>query len=212
MADTNQSSGTPIWFYPVTWALVIIGWLIVNWQNNRREERKEIRTALSKIFDDVAALQNEAITYHTSASRNFNLETKIVMMESRLSEHLSYLRIRNSSYTSEYASFVDSIMLNNFESSTFFRQAPSSIIIESIRDTSSELESALELEFSNLFRGNFVTKTAALIKQAIEQQLILGGLARFVERKSEWIMILLAYLFLGYIIAYTLKLIPLSKI
>ncbi|WP_146151436.1 hypothetical protein [Pseudomonas sp. R9.37] len=212
MADTNQSSGTPIWFYPVTWALVIIGWLIVNWQNNRREERKEIRTALSKIFEDVAALQNEAITYHTSANRNFNLETKIVMMESRLSEHLSYLRIRNSSYTSEYASFVDSIMLNNFESSTFFRQAPSSIIIESIRDTSSELESALELEFSNLFRGNFVTKTAALIKQAIEQQLILGGLARFVERKSEWIMILLAYLFLGYIIAYTLKLIPLSKV
>jgi hypothetical protein len=210
MADTNQGNGTPIWFYPVTWALVIIGWLIVNWQNNRREERKEIRAALTKIFEDVSALQDEAITYHTSARRNFNLETKIVMMESRLSEHLSYLRIRSSSYTSEYSKFVDSITLDNFESSVFFRQAPSSIIVESIRDTSSELESALELEFSSLFRGNFVTKTAALIRQAIEQQFIIGCFVRFVERKSEWIIILVAYLFLVYVIAYTLKLIPLS--
>lgn len=210
MADTNQGNGTPIWFYPVTWALVIIGWLIVNWQNNRREERKEIRTALTKIFEDIKSLQDEAIAYHTSARRNFNLETKIVMMESRLSEHLSYLRIRNSSYTSEYSEFVDSIMLENFESSAFSRQALSSTIIESIRDTSSELESALELEFSSLFRGNFITKTAALIKQAIEQQLIVGGFVRFIDRKSEWLMILIAYLFLVYMMVYTLKLIPLS--
>ncbi|WP_063030615.1 hypothetical protein [Pseudomonas yamanorum] len=204
----SQGNGTPIWFYPVTWALVIVGWLIVNWQNNRREERKEIRTALAKIFDDIDSLQREAITYHTAKRKNFNLETQIVMMESRLSEHLGYLRIRNSSYMDQYSLFVDAITLDNFQSATFIRQAPSSLIIENIRDTSSDLESALELEFSKLFRGNFVTKTGALIKQAIEQQFLLGGFARFMDRKSEAIITLTAYIFLVGFIFYALRLIP----
>jgi hypothetical protein len=208
MAEVNQGNGTPIWFYPVTWALVIVGWLIVNWQNNRREERKEIRAALAKIFEDIDALQKEAITYHTSKRKNYNLETTIVMMESRLSEHLGYLRIRNSSYIHEYSSFVDAITLDNFQSSIFSRQAPSSVIVENIRDTSSELESALELEFSNLFRGNFVTKTAALIKQALEQQFLLGGFARFVDRRTEAIITLLGYIIFVSFMAYALHLIP----
>ncbi len=155
MPGQSQGSGIPFWFYPVTWALVVIGWLIVNWQNNRREERKELRAALSQIYEDIGTVQKKALKYHKSISRDQKLETKIIIMQKKLSEHLSFLRLRNSSFVSEYSDFIDAITLENFESVAFVQQTQGSPILDNIIDTAIELESALELEFAMLFSEGF---------------------------------------------------------
>ena len=208
MPGSSQGNGTPFWFYPVTWILVVVGWLIVNWQNNRREERKEIRTALSQIYIDIESLQKKAIKYHKSAKRNVKLETQIIIMERKLSEHLSYLRLRDSSYGPSYSLFIDAITLDNFESPTFAQQASTSEILEDIRDYASELESALELEFSNLFRGGFIVKTITLAKQIKEQGTPIGAILNFLEKRHVGIFTIIAYLGFTIFMGYVVSLVP----
>lgn len=208
MLGTAQNNGIPFWFHPVTWTLVIVGWLIVNWQNNRREDRKEIRAALTKIYSDINDLQQEAINFHTSKRQDFNLESKIVLTQGRLTDHLGHLRIRSSSYFTQLSAFIDAITLENFQDSKFTRQAISSELVDNIRDTANELEAALENEFSQLFRGGFITKTIALYRETKEQIKPIGTALYFLEKWQCGIIILLAYLGFAVFFGYVLHIIP----
>lgn len=208
MPGQNQGNGIPFWFYPVTWALVVVGWLIVNWQNNRREERKELRAALSQMYEDIDSLQKKALKYHKSISRDLKLETKIIIMQKKLSEHLSFLRLRNSSFVGEYSNFIDAITLKNFESGAFMQQKQGSPILDSIIDTAIELESALELEFAMLFRKGFFTKTVTLVSQVIEEGAPVGRIMEFIYRYREGFITFLAYLFFVLFMGYVVSLVP----
>ncbi|WP_346397552.1 hypothetical protein [Pseudomonas syringae] len=211
MPGQSQGSGIPFWFYPVTWALVVIGWLIVNWQNNRREERKELRAALSQIYEDIGTVQKKALKYHKSISRDQKLETKIIIMQKKLSEHLSFLRLRNSSFVSEYSDFIDAITLENFESVAFVQQTQGSPILDNIIDTAIELESALELEFAMLFRKGFITKTFTLVRQVLEEGAPVGQAMEFTYQHRQPIITFFAYLFFVLFIGYVVSLVPIPQ-
>ncbi|WP_346400140.1 hypothetical protein [Pseudomonas syringae] len=208
MPGQSQGNAIQFWFYPITWALVVIGWLIVNWQNNRREERKELRAALSQIYEDIGAVQKKALKYHKSVSRNQKLETNIIIMQKKLSEHLSFLRLRNSSFISEYSNFVDAITLDNFESVKFIQQNQGSPILDNIIDTAIELESALELEFAMLFRKSFFTKTVTLLRQAVEEGTPVGQVMEFFYNYREPIITFFAYVFFVLFMGYVVSLVP----
>jgi hypothetical protein len=194
MAGEQQVNGIPLWIHPITWLTVILGWVIVNWQNNRREERKEIRTALTQISSDIDALTNLAIEYHTSSRRAYKLEVSIIIKERQLSEKLSFLRLRNSAYSNQYTSFADAITLENFETTSFKKQSQYSQIIESIRDAASDLISALELEYSELFRSGAFIRIFAYWRQQKEQEGLLGALIAFSRRNQEGIMFVFIYI------------------
>lgn len=213
MALPNDAAATQgiTWFNLTTWVLVVAGWIILNWQNNRREERKEIRAALTDLVSEISSLEKLSIKYHKSENRNDKIELKITSLEKKLSEHLSYLRLRSSSYTAEYTAFVDSVMLENFQSAEFCRQEGNSEFIERIRDNASELESALELEFSSLFRGSFTTRFVSSVRHTLEQSGLFPSLLRFLAGKQNSIITLMAYLFLACFFGYILSLVPLKN-
>lgn len=203
--------GLGVWFYVITWALVISGWIIVNWQNNRREDRKEIRSALNQIYADIDALQKKSIKYHKSSERNLKAEAKINIMNRRLSEHLGHLGLRLSSYSEEYAQFIDSITMENFETTTFTQQKEGDLILDRIRDNSSYLESALENEFSSLFRGGATDKLLASFRHLREKASPLGKLVSFIDRRQEGIITFIAYVFFVLFIGYVTSLVPPQK-
>src|SRR5689334_20212946 len=64
-ADCPQSSALT---NSITWLLIIAGWLIVNWQSNLRETRKEIRERLDCLRDDTLRLEDLALQHHTVAN------------------------------------------------------------------------------------------------------------------------------------------------
>ncbi|MFP3849112.1 hypothetical protein [Pseudomonas sp. W5-01] len=208
----TPSGGVPVqgitWFNLTTWILVVAGWIILNWQNNRREERKEIRAALTYLVTEISSLEKMSIKYHKSTQRNEKIELKISSLEKKLSEHLSYLRLRNSAYTAEYSAFVDSIMLENFQSAAFTQKNGNSEFIERIRDNASELESALELEFSNLFRGSFATRLTSSVKHTLELRGAIPSVLRFLISQQQAIITLFAYIFLACFFGYVLSLVP----
>jgi hypothetical protein len=62
MADCKEPSA---WGDVVTWLLVIVGWLVVNWQSNLRETRKEIRERIDCLRDDILKLEDLSTRHHT---------------------------------------------------------------------------------------------------------------------------------------------------
>ena len=60
-----------------TLVTVIVGWIVVNWQNNNREERKEVRSSLSDVHEEITKLEDIAIEYHTAESRSKTNEREI---------------------------------------------------------------------------------------------------------------------------------------
>jgi predicted nuclease with TOPRIM domain len=148
----------------LTFITVITGWVIVNWQNNKREERKELRSSLNDIVTNIEALEEDAIRYHTSLDRNIPLEKSITLKITRLSAKVRYLRFESESLKSNFIELKKSITLDNFETSRFSQQTPESDLIDSISYSSDQLKDSLEDEFSKLYRGPLRYRLSAGIR------------------------------------------------
>ena len=71
------ASGALVSNYAVTWVVIILGWFIVNHQNNKRETRKEIRTQLDIFTKKIKLLEDNSIRYHKNAHHDPNLSKTI---------------------------------------------------------------------------------------------------------------------------------------
>lgn len=146
MADSN-------WGSAVTWGLVILGWVIVNRQNNNRETRKEIRAALFDLYKLLDEIEDEAVKYHTS-------ETPDGILGRRIKRNLSQLSLRiklasrgllKCKTAVLVAAFRRSITWENFETSNFKQKAPEDRFFEVILDAKRSLISVLDSAFNNRF-------------------------------------------------------------
>lgn len=148
----------------LTLITVITGWIIVNWQNNKREERKELRSSLNEIISSIENLEEDAIRYHTSLERTVNLEKTITLKITRLSSKIRYLRFESDSLKRSFIDLKKSITLYNFETKRFSQQTLESDLVEDINYASDQLKDALENEFSKLYRGPFRYRISAAIQ------------------------------------------------
>lgn len=135
-------------YYPFFNMLVIIlGWMVINHQNNRREIRKEIRSALDKIQDLMTDLTTKAIDYHTN-KRSKSAEEWIVARASLLSQRTQIiaetLGIDRSEAINQYK---NALMEQNFGA----QQHPlddTDELLKKIRHQAQQLSLALEKDFA----------------------------------------------------------------
>ncbi|WP_110946436.1 hypothetical protein [Pseudomonas bohemica] len=144
---------------------VVLGWIVVNWQNNNREERKEVRSSLSEAIEEITSLEDEAVKYHSADSRSAEGEREITKRITRLSSRIRHLGIESDESRRLFIRFKQSMTLDNFETNRFSQQGTDSEILEMISMRSEELQDALETQFSRLFRGPFLHRLAASIRQ-----------------------------------------------
>lgn len=52
----------------VTWALVFGGWWVNNWQNAKRDARKELRERIDNLIDEAWSIEDLCIVYLTSTT------------------------------------------------------------------------------------------------------------------------------------------------
>lgn len=161
--DTTPGIFTSI-LTPIT---VILGWIIVNWQNNKREERKELRSALTEIIDHTVLLEDSASRYHQADERNISLEKEINLKITRLSAKIRYLRFESESIKLAFIELKKSITLDNFETNKFKKMDFDSDIVESIYISGDFLKDKLEDEFSKLYRGPLRYRLSAAIRNFI---------------------------------------------
>lgn len=149
----------------LTLITVIIGWIIVNWQNNNREERKEVRASLSATLEEIVVIEDLAIEYHCAAVRSKIQEKEITKRITRLSSKVRHLRFENKGINTTFIKLKQAMTLDNFETNRFKSQDLDSEILESIGMYSEQLQDELESEFSKSFRAPFIYRLASAIRR-----------------------------------------------
>jgi hypothetical protein len=138
----------------ITWLLVILGWYLVNRQNNAREKRKELRALLDqtqKLLDDI---ETQAIAYHTveaTGERAFFLKCTI---SQKLKHKLDVLSRRSLNLESSLTLLKElrkSITLNNFDSASYEKKELSDPLVRDIWLSKDRLSHELEKCFARKY-------------------------------------------------------------
>ena len=153
MADPVATT-IPLWRSVITWGLIAVGWLIINWQNNYRETRKERRAILDRLRNELSQLESKAIKLHTSAQLDQQLLIEVTRQIKRIWPQIEILgatKINNIKYLTY--NLRRAITLHNTDISTFAKQHPGSSLLINISDAIDTLINALELDFTNKYHN-----------------------------------------------------------
>lgn len=138
----------------VSWLIVIVGWIVINHQNNQRETRKELRTAIDTVEKYILDTEKSAIQFHTakySESTAKELMVEIDRIDSRI-ELISRATKDELTLKRAFISFRQAITLYNFDRSNHQVESDQSEIIDNISGASNSIFQALEQCFATSFR------------------------------------------------------------
>lgn len=136
----------------MTWLLIVIGWLLVNRQNNLRESRKETRSMADAAKKLTIELKLNAVTYLTSTKNELASEIKssLELLEIELERFPDFSN--GSRLMDKYNQFVESITCDDFESQTRTLKPLGSkellFVNRSRNELLSEIEKQFKLQFS----------------------------------------------------------------
>lgn len=138
--------------------LIILGWVIITVQNNKRETRKETRAAINDIKAMIENLMAESIDYHTQ-DRDKRLEAKISAACTELSTMIEYAaKPIGSEHSLKILEFSNVIMQENFMSKHTALSNDDFLIIR-IHHAGKQLRLDLEESYSLKFHGgNWLTR------------------------------------------------------
>lgn len=144
--------------------LVIIGWHFVRADNNKREDRRELRSLLDSIIEDIEKLQAKGFEYYLSGPEDANA----VMLQIQLKTGLELLQGRISTIRRLHSKYFihpeDFVALNrnltggDFESSQRVKRPPTDSKFLEIALSSKQLTLYLESEYSKCVQEHFNKK------------------------------------------------------
>ncbi|MCA3132920.1 MAG: hypothetical protein ING80_07270 [Rhodocyclaceae bacterium] len=136
------------WGQVVTWCLVLAGWVIVNYQNNQRERRKEQRASIDSIKKQLADLEEGAVSFHTSKEFDHATRRRLQYQIHRLSDACQRLQLCEPQTTVKpIAALRQAITLNNADPTTFVPQEPTSPLLDDIYAAGDDVIDAVEGRF-----------------------------------------------------------------
>ncbi len=140
----------PEWIEPlITSILVIVGWSIINYQNNCREIRRDKRSVIDSLIEQIDQLTREAIQFHTNEQFTPEHASEIKQKISRVCKISHRYELTDDQFKSQ-VKYRKSITWSNFDSATSFtQQEQQSLIIKNIIDAGEELIDAIEDKYCN---------------------------------------------------------------
>ena len=141
------------WGSAVSWLLVILGWIIINTQHNRRETRKEIRAALNNFYELLNEIEDDAITYHTSSGDpvlSRRIKRRLSQLYRRV--NLAFQDTIECQCASQITAFRRAVTLHNFDTATYTQLKASDPVFEEITATKERLVNVLEQAFMTKYR------------------------------------------------------------
>ena len=134
--------------YFVTWGIAIVGWYISNRNNNLREDRKEQLSSIETLKDDAYELEGLAVEYHTSSSRNKELEKQIKLKIQRLNQRIEiHQLLNNNSQKCVIKSLRKSITLDNFDTDSHYALTIDHKVIRCINNAVNDMVDISEQTF-----------------------------------------------------------------
>lgn len=139
-------------YYVLSWIVALVGWIVVNQQNNRREERKEIRSALSEIYKIVEDLTDKASKYHQTESPSSTDAAAIKLQLQRLGQKITHLHFHDDTVNRSVYELRSAITYENFDSHSHTAVNETSDLVNDIYFQAEQLIDALEGCFGRSYR------------------------------------------------------------
>lgn len=139
----------------VTSVFVIIGWIVVHFLTQMRDDKKRLREEVDSASEFLAQQELLAIEYHCSAARDLDNEEKILRNLNRLARRIKRLQILDNEEIEVLRRFRASVTLDNFQSAGFKKQNIGSPIVKGIGACSDHIEEVLEEAYKRKARRNF---------------------------------------------------------
>lgn len=139
----------------VPWALVIVGWLIINRQHNARETRKERRAAIDRLNAELDNIESLAVSFHSASSfepdklSTINRRLKRLMA---LVEATGMVREDDTSLTALVADVRRAITLKNVDKRGFKTQPRDGKLLNEVAAKIDELRDAVEDAFCRKYQ------------------------------------------------------------
>ena len=136
----------------VTWCLVVAGWAVVRHDNNKRENRKELRGKLDVLINDVRLLEEKAHDYYMKDSTHEDiplLTLDIKRRQQSIEKRLAMLKKTNEGFqgTDESTALAKTVTGGNFEERTRKKIAADNRKLLEISGAALEFIEYLESEF-----------------------------------------------------------------
>ncbi|WP_456378839.1 hypothetical protein [Thiolapillus sp.] len=160
MNDVAMNAGEVLWWrFGITWGLIIVGWIVINWQNNKRETRKERRILLDRLIMSLSELESNALQFHTADNHDPEILMNIIRRIKRIWPQIELLRMTKVPNIEHLSYNIRrTITLKNADASNFHKQGPNSKILLQISDAIDSMVNALETEFSFKYHYSFIDK------------------------------------------------------
>lgn len=132
---------------PMSIVVVMLGWVVINMQNNRRESRKEIRSALNDVQELIKTAERDAIEFKT---KSFDSKSKydLIFIFRQISTRLQLVsKYLDVDLTPQITKFRRSVMERNWDSGDFVEVEKSDNSIKAIKLSSSKLSTEMEVVF-----------------------------------------------------------------
>jgi hypothetical protein len=136
----------------VSWVVIFLGWIVVNYQNNARETRKEIRASLLDLYKQLDTIEDAAFEYHTKAGDPViarRLRRDIQQIAPRII--MARRGPMKINYSKPLAAFRKSITFENFDSSKFVAKSPQDPFFDDITGCKRDLIGALESAYNRAY-------------------------------------------------------------
>lgn len=133
-----------------TWALVVLGWLIVNATNNGRELRKEARAAADAAKKLGGSISGNAVAYFTTTKDElaYDVKSELELLEIELERLRGF---EGSELFRSYVAFQEACTADDFESAARIQHAKNSEqvlrVVRSRNKLFQEIEQAFALEY-----------------------------------------------------------------
>jgi hypothetical protein len=138
----------------VTWVLIVLGWMVVNHQNNKRETRKEARSMsdLAKIATKKISSLSEKYLTTVQEDEQLSLEIKseLELLEVELERFPDFSK--ESPLMTKFSAFADSITGGEFEAKNRRADAQDADSVRKVRRSRTDLLSEIENQFSKHFK------------------------------------------------------------
>ena len=132
----------------VTWSLVVVGWLVINRQHNRREARKETRAQLDDLRDALVELERNAEDYHTASAHSETDARRIKVQLQRATYVVDRLGLLNRQERDvRIIALRRAITFKNFDTNGHAAQELSGELVAGINAAVDDLVNALESAF-----------------------------------------------------------------
>lgn len=137
----------------ISWVLIIVGWVIVNSQSNKRETRKEVRASLLELYKHLDGIEEAAFEYHTKVGDPAvarRIKRDILQIAPRIRMAIRG-RMKVLSW-SPVSKFRSAVTLDNFDTAQFVPKLPTDPIFDGISAAKVDLIANLEAAFGRAYR------------------------------------------------------------